>query len=131
MSMKPQNVLAGLALCLIGAAHAGGKHHHDSDDHKSMHGGVVAPTKAMDYELVAKATTIHLYLRDHGKPADIAKTSAKLTLLSGTEKQEVELQPAGDKLEATGAFKVSPGTKVVAVVTVAGKPTGTARFVLK
>ena len=54
----------------------------------------------------------------------------KLTLLSGTDKQEIELKPAGDKLEATGSFKVGPGTKAVAVVTVAGKP-ATARFTLK
>ena len=37
---------------------------------------------------------------------------------------------AGDKLEATGSFKVGPGTKAVAIVTVAGKPS-TARFTLK
>ena len=75
------------------------------------HGGVVAEAKDMDYELVAKA-------------------SAKLTLMTGTEKQEVELKPAGDKFEAIGSFKVGPGTKAVAVVTIAGKPTGTVRFVL-
>ena len=73
---------------------------------------------------------IQLHLRDHGKPADVSKASAKLTLLTGTEKQEVELKPAGDKLEATGSFKVGPGTKAVAVVTVGGKP-ATARFTVK
>jgi hypothetical protein len=96
-----------------------------------MHGGIVVPTKLMDYELVAKPTMIHLYLNDHGKAADVSKATAKLTLLSGTEKQEVELKPAGNKLEATGTFKVGPGTKVVAVVTIAGKPAGTVRFALK
>jgi hypothetical protein len=54
----------------------------------------------------------------------------EVTLLTGTEKQEVELKPAGDKLEATGSFKVGPGTKAVAVVTVGGKP-ATARFTVK
>jgi hypothetical protein len=129
--MKTLNLLACMALCLAGAARAGSDHHHGSDDHKPMHGGVVAPTKAMDYELVAKPTMIQLYLRDHGKPANVSAASAKLTLLSGTDKQEVALKPAGDKLEAAGAFKVSPGTKAVAVVTIAGKSAGTARFVLK
>jgi len=33
-------------------------------------------------------------------------------------------------VEATGSFKVGPGTKAMAVVTVAGKP-ATARFTLK
>jgi hypothetical protein len=124
--MKKPSILAScaFALAFAGTANAGG-------DHKPLHGGIVAPTKVMDYELVAKATVIHLYLRDHGKPADTAKASAKLTLLTGSEKQEVELKPVGDKLEATGTFKVGPGTKAVAVVTMDGKPLGTARFSLK
>lgn len=129
--MKTQTFLAAFALTLAGSAYAGGDHHHAGDDHKPMHGGVVAASKVMDYELVAKPTSIQLHLRDHGKPADASKASAKLTLLSGIEKQEVELKPAGDKLEATGSFKVGPGTKAVAVVTIAGKPAGTVRFALK
>ena len=84
----------------------------------------------MDFELVAKPSAIQLYLRGHGKSPDLSKATAKVTLLTGTEKQEVELKPVGDKLEATGSFKVGPGTKAVAVVTVAGKP-ATARFTLK
>lgn len=131
--MKTQALFASitLALALASSAFAAGDHHHAGDDHKPMHGGIVVPTKLMDYELVAKPTMIHLYLSDHGKAADVSKATAKLTLLSGTEKQEVELKPAGNKLEATGAFKVGPGTKVVAVVTIAGKPAGTVRFALK
>jgi hypothetical protein len=128
--MKTQALLASIVLALAGTAHAAGDHHHAGDDHKPKHGGVVTPTKLMDYELVAKPTVIHLHLRDHGKPADVSKATAKLTLLSGTEKQEVELKPVGDKLEATGSFKVGPGTKAVAVVTVAGKP-ATVRFSMK
>ena len=57
-------------------------------------------------------------------------TFVALTLLTGAEKQEVELKPVGNKLEATGTFKVGPGTKAVAVVTVAGK-SATARFAIK
>ncbi|MGQ3052263.1 MAG: hypothetical protein ACT6S0_10805 [Roseateles sp.] len=101
-------------------------------NHQPMKGGIVAPGKAADYELVAKPTVLQLYVQDHGsKLRDVSKASAKLTLLAGKEKQEVDLKPAGDKLEATGAFNVAPGTKVIAVVTDAGKPLGTARFVLK
>lgn len=68
---------------------------------------------------------------DHGKAVDVNKASVKLTLLAGTEKQEVELKPAGDKLEAMGTFKVGAGTKAVAVVTGASKSVSTARFTLK
>ena len=134
--MKTQALLASIALALAGSAFAAGEHNH-AHEHKPLHGGLVVEgallggEMAVDYELVAKPTVIQLHLRDHGKPADVSKASAKLTLLSGAEKQEVELKPAGDKLEATGTFKVGPGTKVVALVTIAGKPAGTVRFALK
>ena len=128
--MKTPTVLASLALALAGSAFAADDKHDHAHEHKPMHGGVVVEVKDMDYELVAKATTIQLFLRDHGKTADVSKATAKVTLLTGTEKQEVELKPAGDKLEATGTFKVGPGTKAVAVVTINGKP-ATARFTIK
>jgi hypothetical protein len=99
-------------------------------DHKPLHGGVVAEVKDVDYELVAKPSTIQIYVRDHGKPVDLSKATAKVTLLTGTAKQEVELKPAGDRLEAGGSFRVGAGTKAVAVVTINGKP-ATARFTLK
>lgn len=124
--MKTQALLASITLAFAGSAFAAG----DKHDHKPLHGGVVVEVNDMDYELVAKPTVIQLHMRDHGKAADLSKATAKLTLLSGTEKQEVELKPVGDKLEATGSFKVGPGTKAVAIVTVAGKPS-TARFTLK
>jgi hypothetical protein len=129
--MKTQALLASFALALATSAFAAGDKHNHAHEHKPLHGGVVVEVKDIDYELVAKPTLIQLHLRDHGKPADVSKASAKLTLLSGTEKQEVELKPAGDKLEAAGTFKVGPGTKVVALVNVAGKPAGTVRFALK
>ena len=66
----------------------------------------------MDYELVAKPTVIQLFLRDHGKPKSRSNQAGRR------------------QLEATGSFKVGPGTKAVAVVTIAGKP-ATARFTLK
>jgi len=119
------HVAAAIALVLASTAHASGAH-----DHSPKHGGVVTEVKDMDYELVAKSSVVQLYLRDHGKKVDIPKATAKVTLLTGAEKQEVELKPAGDKLEATGSFKVGPGTKAVAVVTVNGKPS-TARFTLR
>ena len=128
--MKLHTLIATVTLALAGAANAAGEKPSPAHAHKPLHGGVVVEGKDMDYELVAKPATIQLYLRDHGKAVDLAKASAKLTLLTGTEKQEVELKPVGDKLEATGSFKVGPGTKAVVVVTVAGKP-ATARFSLK
>lgn len=117
-----------IALSLAAAAFSGTA---ADDHHKPTRGGVFVEGKEADYELVARPTTLTLYLTDHGKPRDVSKASAKVTLLAGAEKQEVVLLPAGDRLEASGAFKVAPGTKAVAVVTEGGKTLGTARFTLK
>lgn len=113
-----------IALTLSTAAHAAGDHGHD---HPPQHGGVVTEVKEIEYELVAGASAIQLYVRDHGKPVDVAQASARLTLLSGGEKQEIELKPGAGRLEASGPFKVAPGAKAVVVITRAGKP-ATARF---
>lgn len=130
--MMLKTLIAALTVAVAGNAYAAGDQHGHAHahEHQPMHGGVVVEVKDMDHELVARSTTLQLYLRDHGRPLDVSKATAKVTLLTGTEKQEVELKPAGDKLEATGSFKVGPGTKAVAVVMINGKP-ATARFTLK
>lgn len=128
--MKLHALVATLALTVAcaGPAHAAGQHGH-AHGHQPLHGGVVVEVRHIDYELVAGPTAIQLHLRDHGRAADVSKARARLTLLSGGETQVVELKPAGDRLEATGRFKIGPGTQAVAVVTGAGKP-ATARFIL-
>ena len=120
-------LLTAAALVSGGGALAAGEDHH-----KPQYGGIVVEGKQADFELVAKPDVLQLYLSDHGKKMDHSKASAKVTLLAGKDKQEVTLAPAGtDKLEAKGSFKVAAGTKVVAVVTHAGKSVGTARFEIK
>jgi hypothetical protein len=124
--MKFRIFLITCSLLLSGLAWAG----PNDADHKPMHGGVLTTVKDMDYELVANPTMLRLYVRDHGKAVNVSKASAKLTLLTGTEKQEVDLKPSGDKLVATGSFKVNAGTKAIVVISVGGKQS-TARFVIK
>jgi len=124
--MKLRTLLITSSLVLGNMAWAG----PGDATHKPMQGGVLTTVKDVDYELVAKPDVLQLYMRDHGKPVDVSKTTAKVTLLSGADKQEVDLKPTGDKLEAKGTFKISPGTKVVAQVISAGK-TSSVRFVLK
>ncbi|MBH2009208.1 MAG: hypothetical protein I8H71_05865 [Xanthomonadaceae bacterium] len=126
--MKSIATLFASAL-LIAGGNAGASGNHG--DHSPMHGGMVVEGKQADFELVAKPEVLQLYLRDHGKAISAAKASAKVTLLSGSDKQEVTLAPAGDRLEAKGNFQIAAGTKVVAVVTNDGKSLGTARFTLK
>lgn len=124
-----QLIATTLLALMAGTALAAGDHAHD---HKPLNGGVVAEASDLDFELVAKAEQIALYVRDHGKPAALAGASAKLTLLNGSEKSEVSLSPAGaERLEAKGAFKVGAGTKVVALVQLAGKKPVNVRFALK
>lgn len=125
--MKLVQLIAALVLAATGTAFAAENHSHAA---KPLHGGVVVEVKDIEYELVAKPDALQLYVRDHGKPVDVSKASAKLTLLAGSDKQEVELKSAGDKLEAKGSFKVAANTKALAVVSLAGK-SSTARFVLK
>lgn len=127
MKLKPFSL--ALATCLAlssGAAMAAGKH-----EHSAKFGGVVVETKAGDLEIVAKPDAIQIYVSDHGKPMKLDGGKAKITLLNGTDKSEVDLSPAGDKLEAKGNFKISKGTKGIAVVTLAGKPPASARFEVK
>lgn len=120
-----------LSLGLAGAAAAAEEHNH-AHEHQPLHGGIVTEAKDMDYELVIKPGLIQLYLRDHGKPvAIVPQATAKLTILSGTDKQEVILQATGDRLEASGTFNLPNGSKAVATINQPGKPLAVARFVLK
>ena len=127
--MKLTTFVLAVSLLASGITIAAEKHNH-GHDHKPLHGGIVVESKDMDYELVAKPDLLQLYLRDHGKPMDVSKASAKITLLAGTEKQDIELKPSGNSLEAKGQFKISAGTKAVAQVNIAGKMSSV-RFTLK
>ncbi|GDY37502.1 MULTISPECIES: hypothetical protein [unclassified Acidovorax] len=128
--MKISQLLTALALAVSGTAFAADKH-ADGHEIKPMHGGAVAEAKDIDYELVAKPDKLQLYMRDHGKPLDPSGMAAKITLLSGSDKQEAQLQPVDGKLEVTGSFKVAAGSKAVVAVTKAGKTIASVRFTLK
>lgn len=101
------------------------------EDHKPKHGGTVVETKAGDFELVAKPEQIHIYVGDHGKPLKLTSASGKVTVYTGADTKEAPVALVGDKLEAKGPFKIAPGTKVLAEVSVNGKPAVAARFTLK
>ena len=130
--MKPRITLfLAIVLVAFGAsAHAAGDH-GSGHDHRPVHGGVVAEASDMDFELVASAGSLRLYVRDHGQPARIEGASAKVTLLNGKDRAEAQLQPAGDRLEAPGDFKAGPGTKAVAAVTLPGRKPVNVRFAFR
>lgn len=102
-----------------------------AEDHAPKHGGVVVETKAGDLELVAKPESIVIHVSDHGKPMKLASGSGKVTVFNGNDKTEAPLALAGDRLEAKGGFKIAAGTKVLAEVSLNGKPPASARFTLK
>ncbi len=124
--MKLTTTIIISAMLALGSAIAVAK-----DDHTAKHGGIFVETKALDFEIVAKPDLIQVYVGDHGKPVKLDGAKGKVTLLNGSEKTEVDLAPAGDKLEAKGSFKVAKGTKGIASVTLAGKSAATARFEVK
>jgi hypothetical protein len=98
---------------------------------KAKHGGVVAMSSDLAFELASQGDTATLYIEDHGKPVSSAGMSGKLTVLSGADKSEVALAPAGDnKLEAKGV-KLAPGAKAVATLSTAQQKTVTVRFSIK
>lgn len=104
---------------------------HAADEHASKHGGVVVETKAGDMELVAKPDLIVIHVSDHGKPMKLTSGTGKVTVFSGADKSEAPLVLVGEKLEAKGSFKVAPGSRVLAEVSLNGKPAVAARFTLK
>ena len=118
-------LLTAVTLAASAAAYADG-------EHKPKYGGVVTVVRDVQYELVAKADSVALFIEDHGKKVDTKGATAKLTLLSGADKSEISLVPVGENgLEAKGVFKVPVGTKAVATIALAGKPAISARFEFK
>ena len=99
-------------------------------DNKPKHGGVVASSGDLHFELVGTSTGALIYIDDHGKPMAPAGMSGELTVLNGAEKSEAALTVAGDKLEARGV-KLAPGAKVVAALTTSARKAITVRFTVK
>jgi hypothetical protein len=127
--MRLDTLFAATILAFASIAFAADDHTHGA---KPQHGGVVTEASDIEFELVSKAGAITVYLRDHGKPLATQGATGKLTVLTGADKAEGALSPAGDnRLEAKGDFKVGPGTKLVATVNLQGRKPINVRFALK
>ena len=140
--MKTSSLIAAatLALSLCGLTQAAEEHKgHGHDDKaaahpheaKAQHGGVVSVVKDTNYELVARAGEVLLFVTDHGKAVDLSGATAKLTLLSGSKKEELTLVPGKDALQAKSDFAMAAVTKAVAQVSMKGQPTQAVRFSVK
>lgn len=100
------------------------------DDPQARHGGTVQLVNDVAYELVARDSSVVLYVTDHGKPVPTTGMSGRLTVMVGAQKTDAELVAAGDKLEAKG-IKLAKGAKVVAALTLPDKKAVTVRFAVK
>jgi len=129
--MKLSKLSAALFTALAVSMSQGALASEKDHDAAPKHGGIVSVAKDVNYEQVAKPDALTLYVIDHGKPVSTKGGSATLTLLSGAEKAEVKLDPAGEnKLEAKGTFKVQPGTKIAGTVKLEGK-TANVKYTVK
>jgi hypothetical protein len=126
-------ICVAIAIALSTAAVAATKEHAPEHGHnRALHGGVAVEVRDMDFELVGSGDVVTIYVRDHNKPVNTAKAAGKVTVLTGTQKVEAPLMPAGEnKLSAKGAFNVTKGSKVVALVEVPGKKPFNVRFAVK
>lgn len=94
-----------------------------------MYGGVVAEAVEAQFELVPQGNKAVVYVTQHGVPQSTTGASGKLTVLSGANKTEAELKPAGqNRMEA--ALAVPPGAKALITIQLLGKKplTGRAAF---
>lgn len=77
-----------------------------------MHGGIVAEAGHAQFEIVARDGQITVHASNHGAPLATAGASGKLTVLTGTKKQEIPLQASGQDL-LQGQGKLTAGDKLL------------------
>lgn len=125
--MKKVFTLAALAVTVFASSSA------FAHGEKAKHGGIVQESSnGVSLELVAKDGKATIYVEDHGKPVATTGAIGKLTVLNGTEKSEVALEPAGDNtLTSKGDAKLGTGAKVIAAITLADKRSANVRFAIK
>jgi hypothetical protein len=118
--------LLALTTIALGIAFAGQAQAHGA---KPKHGGTVQTVKDVAYELVNKDGKAVIYIEDHGKEVATAGASGKLTVLAGKGKSEVDLEASGaNTLTSKSDVQLTPGTKAIASITMAGKEAVNVRF---
>lgn len=99
---------------------------------KPRHGGVVAEAKDLNFELTHEGGKAVVYILDHGQPVLTAKASGKLMVLNGTERTEVDLQPAGEnRLASTADVPLGKGAKAIASLSLDENNKVSVRFAVK
>jgi hypothetical protein len=124
--MKKRTILVALlTIAIAGSALAHGV--------RAKFGGAMAEAGGLQFELVNKngAATIHVFT-DHGREVPTVGASGKMTVVSGTTKNEAILQASNSNtLEANSDAKLVAGAQVTATVTFADKKMITVGFISK
>ena len=95
------------------------------------HGGQEVQVGKYHVELVVKERDLALYVRDQAdKPIDAKSLKATANVLSGKDKANVELSPAGDGLKAQVPFAIQKDAKILVTFSQAGGKSEQARFSL-
>lgn len=123
------NKLIAVAAIAFGLAMSGPALAHGA---KPKHGGVVASSADLAFELVTKDGKAVIHVDDHGRPLSTRDAKGTLTILQGKNKIETELEPgAHNTLSAKAPLKLAKGNKAVATIHLAGKEPIRVRFALK
>lgn len=122
-------LLRMLAVCLALVWSAAGSAHEG----KGPHGGPVSDAGAYYVELVAKEKQLQVFVFDDktNSPVETKGANATATVLLGTEKQTVTLQPGSDNaMVGELAANAAAGMRVVVLIHLPDKPAVVARFAL-
>jgi len=94
--------------------------------------GIVQSVGNLQFELVKKNSAAIIFVQNHGKKFSTVVARGTLTVMNGTVKTEVPLQPSGDNaMETNGDAKLAPGAKAIAAITFADNKTVTVNFSVK
>lgn len=124
--------MAAFGLCLVVGLPASVSAHSDEHfDHvKTPHGGQMRMAGPFHLELVVARDELVVYVGDHAD-ADIptAGASGRATVVTGKDKVEVPLAPAGgNTLKGRAPFELQKKTQVTVRVSVPGRGEGEAKF---
>ena len=116
-------ILLSVGVQMSGVA---GPAHDHGKEHKAVHGGLFSQA-AYDYELLVKDREARLFVTDHGQPVILSGSTAKVTILEGTRKTDIDMTPSGQYFVAKTALNPGKGAKAVVQLKIGGKAS-TARF---
>lgn len=124
--MQTRNLLSITALlCALSLPTAALAH---AEHGQPQFGGVVAEAGEAQFEVVGRDGKLVVHVTNHGAPLDTVGATGKLTVLSGTNKQDIQLKPAGgNRLEGAGSY--AAGAKLLLQVQLPGKKPLQARAV--